>query len=81
MRPSEEWSMTDAGRCGVRPGMQENRVPECAVFGDRSPVQVEYASTALDRRFMGILDEARRPQEDVDKGGVSKDGDWRHDEQ
>lgn len=40
------------------------------VFGDRPPIQVEYALTAFGQRFIGILDEVRRLQKDVDNGTV-----------
>ena len=38
------------------------------VLGDRPPIQVEYALTAFGERFVRILDEVRRLQEDVDTG-------------
>ena len=41
------------------------------VFGDRPPIQVEYALTSFGRRFIRILDEVRRLQEDVDNGNVA----------
>ena len=41
------------------------------VFGDRPPIQVEYALTSFGRRFVRILDEVRRLQEDVDSGSVA----------
>ena len=40
------------------------------VFGDRPPIQVEYALTAFGWRFVGILDEVRRLQEDLDHGTI-----------
>ncbi len=40
------------------------------VFGDRPPIQVEYALTAFGRRFIRILDEVRRLQEDLDRGTI-----------
>ena len=40
------------------------------VVGDRPPIQVEYALTAFGERFIRILDEVRRLQEDVDSGAV-----------
>ena len=43
------------------------------VFGDRPPIQVEYALTSLGRRFIRILDEVRRLQDDVDNGDVEMD--------
>ncbi len=41
------------------------------VFGEKPPLEVEYALTSLGRRFMGILDEVRRLQEAVDTGAIS----------
>lgn len=43
------------------------------VFGERPPIQVEYALTPFGRRFIRILDEVRRLQEDVDNGNVVMD--------
>ena len=43
------------------------------VFGDRPPIQVEYALTSFGRRFIRILDEVRRLQDDVDNGNVAMD--------
>ena len=43
------------------------------VFGDRPPIQVEYALTSFGRRFIRILDEVRRLQDDVDNGDVEMD--------
>ena len=43
------------------------------VFGDRPPIQVEYALTSFGRRFIRILDEVRRLQDDVDNGNVMTD--------
>lgn len=40
------------------------------VIGDRPPIQVEYALTPFGERFIRILDEVRRLQEDVDSGAV-----------
>ena len=40
------------------------------VFGDRPPIQVEYALTPFGERFIRILDEVRRLQDDIDKGVV-----------
>ena len=40
------------------------------VLGDRPPIQVEYALTKFGERFVRILDEVRRLQEDVDTGTV-----------
>ena len=41
------------------------------VFGDRPPIQVEYALTSFGQRFIRILDEVRRLQDDVDNGNVA----------
>ena len=41
------------------------------VFGDHPPIQVEYALTGFGRRLMGVLEEVRRLQEDVDAGAVT----------
>lgn len=41
------------------------------VLGDRPPIRVEYALTGVGRRFIVILDEVRRLQEDIDEGKVS----------
>jgi DNA-binding HxlR family transcriptional regulator len=41
------------------------------VFGEKSPVEVEYQLTLFGLRFMGILRELRRLQEDVDQGALS----------
>lgn len=41
------------------------------VFGDRPPIQVEYALTSFGERFIRILDEVRRLQDDVDGGTVA----------
>ena len=41
------------------------------VFGDRPPIQVEYALTSFGQRFIRILDEVRRLQDDLDNGAVA----------
>ena len=41
------------------------------VFGDRPPIQVEYALTSFGERFIRILDEVRLLQDDVDNGTVT----------
>ena len=41
------------------------------VFGDRPPIQVEYALTSFGERFIRVLDEVRMLQEDVDNGTVT----------
>ncbi len=38
------------------------------VQGDKPPVVVEYQLTALGRRFLGIVSEVRRLQEEFEKG-------------
>jgi DNA-binding HxlR family transcriptional regulator len=45
------------------------------VFGEKSPVEVEYRLTPLGRRFMQILEEVRRLQEAIDRGALSESGD------
>ena len=42
------------------------------VFGDRPPIQVEYALTPFGERFTRILDEVQGLQDDVDNGIVAK---------
>ncbi len=42
------------------------------VFGDKPPVEVEYALTPFGRRFIGIIEEVRRLQEAVDSGAISE---------
>ena len=41
------------------------------VFGDRPPIQVQYALTSFGQRFIRILDEVRRLQDDLDNGTVA----------
>ena len=41
------------------------------VLGDRPPIRVEYVLTGVGRRFIGILDEVRRLQKDIDEGTVT----------
>lgn len=41
------------------------------VFGEKPPIEVEYRLSRFGLRFMGILDEVRRLQEEVDQGTVS----------
>ena len=50
------------------------------VFGERPPIQVEYVLTGFGRRFMGVLDEVRRLQDDIDKGSVATEVESRRDE-
>ena len=38
-----------------------------SVHGEKPPLEVEYRLTAFGERFMGVLDEVRRLQEDVDR--------------
>jgi len=40
------------------------------VRGDKRPVEVEYQLTAFGQRFMRILEEVRRLQEELDRGEV-----------
>ena len=40
------------------------------VLGDRPPIQVEYSLTDFGERFIRILDEVQRLQDDVDSGAV-----------
>jgi DNA-binding HxlR family transcriptional regulator len=42
------------------------------VFGEKPPVEVEYALTGFGRRFIGILEEVRRLQAALDQGMVSE---------
>ncbi len=42
------------------------------VFGEKPPVEVEYRLSPFGLRFMGILDEVRRLQDEVDQGAVSE---------
>jgi DNA-binding HxlR family transcriptional regulator len=39
-----------------------------SVFGDKPPLEVEYRLTSFGQRFIAILDEVRRLQDDVDQG-------------
>lgn len=41
------------------------------VYGDKSPIEVEYVLTPFGRRFIEIIDEVRRLQEAVDLGVIS----------
>ena len=41
------------------------------VLGDRPPIQVEYALTSFGERFIRILEEVRRLQDDVDSGSFA----------
>jgi DNA-binding HxlR family transcriptional regulator len=41
---------------------------ERTVCGDKPPLEVEYRLTPFGRRFIRILDEVRRLQEEVDRG-------------
>lgn len=43
------------------------------VFGEKPPVTVEYRLTPLGSRFMTIIAEVRRLQEDVDRGVLQAD--------
>ena len=46
-------------------------IVERTVLGEKPPLEVDYALTAFGRRFLGILDEVRRLQEEVD-GGIAE---------
>lgn len=48
--------------------MQRFGIMQRTVFGEKPPVVVEYRLTAFGQRFMGVLDEVRKLQEDVDGG-------------
>ncbi|MCC6194441.1 MAG: helix-turn-helix transcriptional regulator [Burkholderiales bacterium] len=41
------------------------------VAGDKPPVEVDYLLTPFGQRFIELLDDVRRLQQDVDRGGVS----------
>lgn len=43
-----------------------------SVFGEKPPVEVEYALTSFGRRFLGILDEVRRLQDALDSGAIAE---------
>lgn len=43
------------------------------VAGKKPPLEVEYRLTALGRRFLRILDEVRRVQEELDRGALRAD--------
>jgi len=43
------------------------------VFGEKPPVEVDYALTPFGRRFMGILEEGRRLQDALDRGAIEAD--------
>src|SRR5687767_11021036 len=43
-------------------------IVERTVLGEKPPVEVEYRLTPFGRRFIGILDEVRRLQDEVDRG-------------
>ncbi len=38
------------------------------VFGDKPPVEVEYQLTSFGQRFMRIIEEVRRLQQELDQG-------------
>jgi DNA-binding HxlR family transcriptional regulator len=44
------------------------------VFGEKPPVEVEYLLTPLGQRFLRIIEEVRRLQEAVDRGGLVEEG-------
>jgi len=41
-----------------------------SVVGEKPPIEVDYALTAFGRRFIVLLDDLRRLQEDVHRGSV-----------
>lgn len=43
-------------------------IVERTVLGEKPPVEVEYRLTPFGRRFLGVLDEVRRLQDEVDGG-------------
>ncbi len=43
------------------------------VFGDKPPVEVEYALTPFGERFVELLDDVRRLQQALDSGALGKD--------
>ena len=43
-------------------------IVERSVHGEKPPVEVEYRLTPFGRRFIGILDEVRKLQEEMDRG-------------
>jgi DNA-binding HxlR family transcriptional regulator len=47
--------------------MQRFGILDRTVHGEKPPVEVEYRLTAFGRRFMRILDEVRRLQDDTDR--------------
>jgi len=42
------------------------------VFGEKPPVEVEYSLTPFGKRFLRILEEVRRVQEEWDEGALSR---------
>jgi DNA-binding HxlR family transcriptional regulator len=45
-----------------------------SVFGEKPPVEVEYHLTSFGRRFLGILDEVRKLQGELDRGEIGAPG-------
>ena len=43
-------------------------IVERSVHGEKPPVEVEYRLTPFGRRFIGILDEVKKLQEEMDRG-------------
>lgn len=43
------------------------------VFGEKPPVEVEYALTPFGRRFIGILEAVRHLQDALDRGAIEAD--------
>ncbi len=50
--------------------MQRFGIVRRSVVGDKPPVEVDYTLTPFGRRFVELLDEVRRLQQDVDGGKV-----------
>lgn len=51
--------------------MQRFGIVRRSVVGDKPPVEVDYTLTPFGRRFVELLDDVRRLQQDVDCGKVS----------
>jgi DNA-binding HxlR family transcriptional regulator len=50
------------------PKMLRYGIVQREVHGEKPPLEVEYILTPFGLRFIGIIDEVRRLQEDVDRG-------------
>ncbi|HMO46010.1 MAG TPA: helix-turn-helix domain-containing protein [Rubrivivax sp.] len=51
--------------------MQRFGIVRRTVVGDKPPVEVDYLLTPLGRRFIALLDDVRRLQQDLDSGRVA----------